>query len=159
MADYEQRPSIEGSGKGRTKLTAVQVLAIRRLVAAGAHRTTLAAALGVGISTVQQVVSGRSWRWLQEQDPTTYVDGTPVDVQPPVQRSPERYVRVPTVEPVVIARMIMSPEERQWWHDRIMLEAADLDPDRQGDRYALRQHIEACDICKGESTNEDHSDG
>lgn len=60
-------PKRRGSRNGASKLTAPDVLSIRRRRAAGERRCDLATEFGVGIYTIRDIVEGRTWGWLDDE--------------------------------------------------------------------------------------------
>jgi hypothetical protein len=66
MADMAQKGRRKGIGtgadNGRARLTEPQVAEIRRRREAGEHLKSLAAAFGVGISTIDHITKGRTWK-------------------------------------------------------------------------------------------------
>lgn len=57
-----------GPANGASKLTADQVLAIRRRRAAGERQVDLAREFGVGPYTIRDIQEGRTWGWLDDED-------------------------------------------------------------------------------------------
>jgi hypothetical protein len=55
-----------GARSGSSRLTELQVVAIKRRSAAGESRASLGREFGVTSASISQIALGRSWGWLQE---------------------------------------------------------------------------------------------
>ena len=66
---YRDGTDQRGSRNAQARLTEDQVLIIRRLVAGGWSRARAARQYGVSSATVEDIISGRTWGWLEEPLP------------------------------------------------------------------------------------------
>ena len=60
------QPSLQGESHPQAKLTEEQVISIRRRVAGGESRGSMAREFGVAKCTVRLIVNHRSWSWLED---------------------------------------------------------------------------------------------
>jgi hypothetical protein len=70
-----------GSGNGHSRLSEGQVAEIKGRRAAGETLTSLGARFGVHYTTIQQIVTGKTWRHVQAADAVLYVQGGQVEVR------------------------------------------------------------------------------
>ena len=61
-----QETHARGEARGNAKLTAAQVLAIRKLATSGVKTAEIAARFGVARPTIWSLLHGRSWRSVPE---------------------------------------------------------------------------------------------